>query len=78
MTTRSDSLDIRLELSGFSSDLLQVNRLSGREAISQLFTFEVEVACPSDAGVDGQTFHGRERRDRLRAGRGRAAAASTG
>ncbi|WP_437326178.1 type VI secretion system Vgr family protein [Sorangium sp. So ce381] len=58
MTTRSDSLDIRLELSGFSSDLLQVNRLSGREAISQLFTFEVEVACPSDAGVDGQTLTG--------------------
>ncbi|WP_437733712.1 type VI secretion system Vgr family protein [Sorangium sp. So ce1335] len=58
MTTRSDSLDIRLELAGFSSDILQVNRLSGREAISQLFTFDVEVVCPSEAAVDGQTFTG--------------------
>ncbi|WP_437991519.1 type VI secretion system Vgr family protein [Sorangium sp. So ce145] len=54
----ADLLNIRLELSGFSSDLLQVSRLSGREAISQLFTFDVEVICPSDAGVDGQTFTG--------------------
>ncbi|WP_437589371.1 type VI secretion system Vgr family protein [Sorangium sp. So ce1000] len=58
MTTQSDSLNIRLELSGFSSDLLKVSRLSGREAISQLFTFDVEVACPSEDGVDGQTFAG--------------------
>ncbi|KYF69019.1 hypothetical protein BE11_05490 [Sorangium cellulosum] len=58
MTTRFDSLDIRLELSGFSSDILQVNRLSGREAISQLFSFDVEVVCPSEAAVDGQTFTG--------------------
>ncbi|WP_437528641.1 type VI secretion system tip protein TssI/VgrG [Sorangium sp. So ce726] len=54
----ADSLNIRLELSGFSSDLLQVSRLSGREAISQLFTFDVEVVCPSEDGVDGQTFTG--------------------
>ncbi|WP_437967188.1 type VI secretion system tip protein TssI/VgrG [Sorangium sp. So ce260] len=58
MTTRSDSLDIRLELAGFSSDVLQINSLSGREAISQLFAFDVEVACPSEAAVDGQTFTG--------------------
>ncbi|WP_437876348.1 type VI secretion system Vgr family protein [Sorangium sp. So ce513] len=60
MTTRSDSLDIRLELAGFSSEILQVNRLSGREAISQLFTFDVEVVCPSEAAVDGQTFTGED------------------
>ncbi|WP_437675512.1 type VI secretion system Vgr family protein [Sorangium sp. So ce131] len=58
MTSSPDSLDIRIELSGFSSDLLQVYRLSGREAISQLFTFDVYVACPSDAAVDGKTLAG--------------------
>ncbi|AUX48536.1 hypothetical protein SOCE26_100740 [Sorangium cellulosum] len=58
MSSTSDSLDIRIELSGFSSDVLQVYRLSGREAISQLFTFDVVVACPSDAAVDGKTLAG--------------------
>ncbi|XYH97451.1 type VI secretion system Vgr family protein [Sorangium sp. So ce1128] len=58
--TKSDSLDIRLELAGFSSDILQVHRLSGREAISQLFSFDVEVVCPSEAAVEGKTFMGEE------------------
>ncbi|MGK3988438.1 type VI secretion system tip protein TssI/VgrG [Sorangium sp. So ce136] len=58
--TQSDSLDIRLEIAGFSSDVLQVHRLSGREAISQLFSFDLEVVCPSEAAVEGKTFLGEE------------------
>ncbi|AGP41812.1 type VI secretion system Vgr family protein [Sorangium cellulosum] len=58
MTTQHESVDIRIELAGLSSDVLQLNSLSGREAISQLFAFDVEVACPNEAAVDGQAFAG--------------------
>lgn len=60
MTSRSDSLDIRIELSALPSDLLHVHKLSGREAISQLFSFDVDVSCPREAAVDGQALTGED------------------
>ncbi len=38
-----DFLEVRLESKGFPCEHLQIHRLTGREAISQLFEFELEV-----------------------------------
>jgi type VI secretion system secreted protein VgrG len=60
MTTTLNLLEVRIELSGFSSDVLKVYKLSGRETISQLFNFDVEVVCPKEAGVDGHALTGQD------------------
>jgi type VI secretion system secreted protein VgrG len=47
----SDFHDVRLESSDFPCDDLRVRKLSGREAISHLYAFELLVVCLDPAGL---------------------------
>jgi type VI secretion system secreted protein VgrG len=59
MGERSDvPLEVRLEAEDFATDRLQISRLSGSESISELFRFEVEVACLDPDGLDLQKVIG--------------------
>lgn len=40
-----DTLRVRLQSSEFPCDHIQINRVTGREAISQLFSFAIELVC---------------------------------
>jgi type VI secretion system secreted protein VgrG len=56
----NDTLDIRLESPGFATDRLKLCKLSGRETISQLFSFDVEIACLDPDGIDGRAMTGED------------------
>jgi type VI secretion system secreted protein VgrG len=55
-----DHLDIRLESSAFPVDRLRVRKLAGREAVGQLYTFDVVVECLDPAGIDIDAVAGAE------------------
>src|SRR5262249_21214340 len=42
---QKDELTLTLESSDFPCDRLELRRLTGKEAISRLFDFEIEVVC---------------------------------
>lgn len=54
------ALDIHLESSAFAADRLRVLTLAGREAISQLFSFEVEATALDAELPDVETIAGAE------------------
>jgi type VI secretion system secreted protein VgrG len=51
-------IEARLEASDFPCDDLQISRVTGREAISQLYRFEIFVTCRDPAGLDPQKVTG--------------------
>ncbi|MFO0760467.1 MAG: type VI secretion system tip protein TssI/VgrG [Byssovorax sp.] len=51
-------VEIRLESGDFSCDGVQVHRLSGREAISQLFSFDLEIVCRDEGGPTAEAMAG--------------------
>jgi type VI secretion system secreted protein VgrG len=55
-----DTLEIRLESTAFPADRLRVRKLSGREAVGQLYAFDLLVVCLDHAGVDLDTVAGAE------------------
>jgi type VI secretion system secreted protein VgrG len=55
-----DAVEIRLESAAFSVDRLRVRKLSGREVIGQLYTFDLLVVCLDHTGVDLDTVAGAE------------------
>jgi type VI secretion system secreted protein VgrG len=55
-----DHLDVRLESEAFPCDRLRVFKLSGREAIGQLYSFELLVVCLDHGGVDLDDVAGAE------------------
>jgi type VI secretion system secreted protein VgrG len=52
--TAYDFVDVRLESSEFTCDNVQVTRLDGREAISELFSFDLAIVClkPGELSLD--------------------------
>ncbi|MFO0610943.1 MAG: type VI secretion system tip protein TssI/VgrG [Polyangiaceae bacterium] len=52
MADRTTHTEIRLESNDFPCDRLWVRKLDGREAISQLFEFDLEVVVRDAAGLD--------------------------
>jgi type VI secretion system secreted protein VgrG len=54
----NDQLPISIESDAFSCDAVRVRRLVGREAISRLFEFDVEVVVASDEGPSSEAFLG--------------------
>jgi type VI secretion system secreted protein VgrG len=52
MADRTTHTEIRLESNDFSCEKVWVRRLDGREAISQLFEFELEIVLQDEAGLD--------------------------
>ena len=53
-----DDLTVHLEAEDFAADSLQVHILQGRERISELFSFEVEVVCSEPGGLDIEEIGG--------------------
>jgi type VI secretion system secreted protein VgrG len=49
---RREKVHVRIESSEFSCDDVEVRELRGKEAISALFSFHVDIVCPQDAGLD--------------------------
>ena len=47
----SETLRARLQSPDFSCDALQISRVTGREAISRLFSFAIEVVCTEPDGL---------------------------
>src|SRR5262249_2515536 len=45
ITMAGEMLTARLESNDFSCDHIQIHRVEGREAISQLFSFEIGLVC---------------------------------
>jgi type VI secretion system secreted protein VgrG len=56
--TTDDILTIRIEASGFASDRLWVRKLSGRERVSELFDFEVEIVSLDEGGPEPSAMIG--------------------
>ncbi len=48
----ADRIEVRIESNDFSADALRVSRLTGREAISQLSSFDLEVSTTGGAELD--------------------------
>src|ERR1700744_4878463 len=55
-----DHVEVRLESSHFSCEGIQIHRLSGREAISQLFSFDLEIVVAEPAKLDPEAVDGAE------------------
>src|SRR5262245_14279800 len=55
-----DLLDPRLESDAFPTDRLRIRTLARREAIGQLYTFDLTVACLDHAGIDAGAAAGAE------------------
>lgn len=53
-----EALEAQLDSADFSCDRLRVRKLSGKEALSRLFRFEVEVTCLDHEGVDTEAMAG--------------------
>lgn len=53
-------LQIRLESTAFDAGAAHVFRLSGREAVSRCFRFDLEVACPEPAELSSDAVIGAE------------------
>src|SRR5207245_600132 len=53
-----DYLEVKLESPHFPHDRLQIRRLSGRETISRLFDFELDVVSLDRGGVDTAAMMG--------------------
>lgn len=53
-------LEVRLESEHFSCDGIQVHRVSGREAISSLSSFDIEVVCLDGDAADPAAMEGAE------------------
>lgn len=58
MSTVVEHLTVRIESGVFPSESFQVYRLTGRETISQPFSFDVEISCKGSDGVDGAAAAG--------------------
>lgn len=56
----AEVLTARLESDAFSCDNLQISKLEGQEAISQMFRFELDVTCLERAGLDVAEVAGAE------------------
>src|SRR5687768_9717875 len=56
----TDYVDVSIETGAFPSDRLRVRELSGREAISELFRFDIEVVCLDAEGPDAGAMMGAE------------------
>ena len=50
--SRRDRVRVRLESSDFSTEDVEVRELRGREAISKLFSFHVDIVCFDENGLD--------------------------
>lgn len=59
-TDPDDFLDIQIESGAFPTDRLRVRALDGREAISELFSFDVELVCLDAEGPDSAEMLGAE------------------
>ena len=53
-----DHLEVQLESPDFSCDDVRIRKLSGREAISRLFSFDVEIVCLDRDALDGNALIG--------------------
>ena len=49
---RRDRVRVRLESSDFSCEDVEIRELAGKEAISQLFSFRVDIVCFDENGLD--------------------------
>jgi len=56
----SRPLHVTIESNGQPWDRVRVRELSGRETISQLFSFDLDVACDADHGLPEQALPGAE------------------
>jgi type VI secretion system secreted protein VgrG len=54
----SDYVDVRLESSEFPTDDIQVHKVSGTEAISRLFSFDIDVVTLDPGGLDAAAIAG--------------------
>ena len=48
----NDFVEMRLESEDFACEKLQIHLVRGKEAISRLFSFDIEVVCLDPAGLD--------------------------
>lgn len=53
-----ETLEVLIEADDFACDRMRIRKLSGREAISRLFRFEVEIVCLDHQGVDTAAMSG--------------------
>ncbi len=53
-----ENLEVQIEADDFPCDRMRVSKLSGREAISRLFRFDVDVVCLDHGGVDTSAMSG--------------------
>jgi type VI secretion system secreted protein VgrG len=58
MASDHASLHLRLDSGDFDTSLVQVRRVAGREAISQPFSFEIDLAVTDPAGLEGDKVLG--------------------
>lgn len=56
----TDYVDVSIETGAFPAERLRVRELSGREAISQLFRFDIEAVCLDAEGLDAGSMMGAE------------------
>ncbi len=54
----SETLRVRLQSPDFSCDALQISRVTGREAVSRLFSFAIEVVCTDPDGLNADDLVG--------------------
>lgn len=59
-TGTNTPLEIRLESSSLSPERTRVRKVSGREAISQLFQFDIEVVTLEGEGPEARALAGTE------------------
>ena len=53
-----DEITLTLESGDFPCDDLRVRSFSGKEAISKLFAYDIEVSCPESGGPDPEAMTG--------------------
>jgi type VI secretion system secreted protein VgrG len=54
----SEAFEVRLESGAFACDRLRIRELTGREVISRLFSFELDVVCLDREGIDLDAVEG--------------------
>lgn len=53
-----DRFDVRIEGHHLPRERIRIRKLTGREAISRLFEFEIDIVCLGDEGVDTRALMG--------------------